>query len=189
LDYYLTSERFLDEEIDKYPPHTHGSNGKHGYADVEAIRVKFDEPSGPSVLLKECWDRYNIPMAVTEVHVHGSPHDQIRWFHYIWKTCVDLKNQGVDIKAVTAWAMFGSFGWSSLLTTNPGEYECGVFDIQPGYPAPTDYTDFLRRLSRDPNTSHRALSEKGWWESEERFQYRHFDEVSRQLNWPNRKTG
>ena len=169
LDYYATSERFLDEDMNKYPVHTHGSNGRHRYADVEAIRVRLDEPSGPKVLLQECWDRYKIPMAITEVHIHGSPEEQIRWFHKIWKTCVELRKEGVDMKAVTAWAMFGSFGWSKLLTESPGEYERGVFDVTEGYPAPTDYTNFLWKLSRKPEATHPALEEQGWWESEHRF--------------------
>lgn len=169
LDYYATSERFLDDDLSKYPPHTHGSNDKHRYADVEAIRVRLDEPHGPKVLLNECWDRYNIPIAITEVHIHGTPEDQIRWFYSIWKACMELKQRNVDVRAVTAWAMFGSFGWSKLLMDNRGEYERGVFDIQDGYPAPTDYTNFLWNLARNPNATHAALEEKGWWETEQRF--------------------
>lgn len=169
LDYYATSERFLDENLSKYPVHTHGSNGKHHYADVEAIRVRIDEPTGPKVLLQECWDRYQIPMAITEVHIHGSEHEQIRWFNRIWQTCLDLNSGGVDIRGVTAWAMFGSFGWSKLLTECPGEYERGVFDVQNGVPIKTAYTEYLKSLSMNPFIRHESFSEQGWWESEDRF--------------------
>jgi dTDP-4-dehydrorhamnose reductase len=168
-DYYATSERFLDENLNHYPPHVHGSNGRHRYADVEAIRIKLDEPHGPKVLLQECWDRYKIPIVITEVHIHGTAEDQIRWFNHIWSTCLELVKTGVDIKAVTAWAMFGSYGWSKLLTEPPGEYERGVFDLSPGYPKPTAYTRFLKALADDPYFKHPALYEKGWWELENRF--------------------
>ena len=132
VDYYLTSERFLDENISKYPANTHGTHGRHNYADVEAIRVKHNESSGPSVLFRECWDRYHIPMVVTEVHVHGNPSEQISWFNYIWRECLQLTREGVDIRAVTAWAMFGTYGWSKLLTESPGEYERGVYEVKDG---------------------------------------------------------
>jgi dTDP-4-dehydrorhamnose reductase len=173
-DYYITSERFLDETPDKYPSHTYGSNGKIRYADVEAIRVNHPEKHGPEVLLKESWERYKIPLAITEIHIHGAPEEQIAWFSYIWKACLQLKDEGVDIRAATAWAMFGSYGWSKLLTENPGEYERGVFDVSSGRPVATPYTDFLMRLAREAKLSHPPVG--GWWERSERFL---FDEMLR----------
>jgi dTDP-4-dehydrorhamnose reductase len=168
VDYYLTSERFLDENLEHYPSNTHGSNGRHQYADVEAIRVKHKEPSGPKILLKECWDRYQIPLAVTEIHIHGSPDEQIAWFTYIRNACLQLCEEGVDIRATTAWALFGSFGWSSLLTNCPGEYERGVYDVRTGQLVPTAYTRFIKALGRNLDISH-SFSSKGWWESKSRF--------------------
>jgi len=168
-DYYATSERFLDNNISCYPSYMHGSNGRHTYVDVEAIRIKLDERHGPSVLLKECWDRYKIPIAIREVHIHGNPDDQVRWFHHLWNTCLTLKGNGVDIRAVTAWAMFGSYGWSKLLTEYPGEYERGVFDLTCGEPATTSYTEYLQSLSQNPYFQHPAVYEPGWWQLENRF--------------------
>ena len=175
LDYYITSERFLDETPEKYPSHTYGSNGKHRYADVEAIRVQHEEKHGPKILLKECWERYKIPIAITEIHIHGTPEEQIAWFSYIWNACLQLNEKGIDIRAATAWAIFGSYGWSKLLTENPGEYERGVFDLSSGRPVSTPYTNFLERLSKNPNTAF-SPSMSGWWEMPERFL---FDEILR----------
>src|SRR5829696_2242966 len=36
LNYYITSDRFLDERKDRYPARAQGGNGRHEYADVEA---------------------------------------------------------------------------------------------------------------------------------------------------------
>lgn len=36
INRYVCGDRFIDERLDRYPPHTHGGNGKHQYADVEA---------------------------------------------------------------------------------------------------------------------------------------------------------
>ena len=46
FNYYVTSERYLDQNYQKYPPHTYGGNKMHRYADVEAVRVAHGEPSG-----------------------------------------------------------------------------------------------------------------------------------------------
>jgi dTDP-4-dehydrorhamnose reductase len=39
INHYLTSERYLDERLDRYPGVRPAGNGRHRYVDVEAIRV------------------------------------------------------------------------------------------------------------------------------------------------------
>jgi dTDP-4-dehydrorhamnose reductase len=39
INHYITSERWIDERIEKFPAHCIGGNGKEVYADVEAVRV------------------------------------------------------------------------------------------------------------------------------------------------------
>ncbi|RYZ19598.1 MAG: glycosyl hydrolase family protein, partial [Chitinophagaceae bacterium] len=56
FNHYLTSERFLDGRLNRYPKHTHGGNGKHRYADVEAVRMEMREEWGLKALLKEAWE-------------------------------------------------------------------------------------------------------------------------------------
>jgi dTDP-4-dehydrorhamnose reductase len=170
-DHYLTSERFLDQKMKQYPASCYGGNHKHRYADVEAIRVSHPEPWGLKVLLKECWDRYSIPMAVTEVHINGHADDQIRWFKQAWDTVIELNNEGLNISAVTAWALLGSYGWNKLLTIPHGHYEHGAFHLQHGEPKPTALVDFIKALTQNPEHSHPALSEKGWWQSDSRCLY------------------
>jgi dTDP-4-dehydrorhamnose reductase len=168
IDYYPTSERFLDENIEGYPESTHGTNGKHVYADMEALRVNHKKACGPLVLFNECWKRYHIPLAITEVHIHGSPFEQISWFNYIREKCLQLIRTGVDIQAITAWAMFGAFGWSKLLTENPGEYERGVFEINNGNLVSTPYTEYLKALIKSPETTCHSDCD-GWWTSPSRY--------------------
>ena len=66
LNHYLSGERYLDEHLTRYPAETHGGNGRDTYADVLAARVLRDGASGPGALLLECWERYGIPIAITE---------------------------------------------------------------------------------------------------------------------------
>lgn len=171
LDYYATSERYLDEALEIYPPETHGCNHFERYADVAAFRIRHNGFSGVEVLLRECRDRYALPIAITEAHINCDIDNQIRWFAYIRNACIRLMQEGVDIRGVTAWALFGSFGWNKLLTAPHGEYETGVFDIRSGVPVPTPMADYLMRLSEDPAYVHPAESEKGWWEQDDRFLY------------------
>lgn len=174
LDYYPTSERYLDENLDRYPMEKHGHNHRHRYADAEAIRVRHSEPSGPRVLLKEVWDRYKIPMVVTEVHINCDYDNQIRWFGEIRNTCINLIESGVDIRAVTTWAMLGSYGWNRLLTLPHGDYESGAFDVSTGTPVATPIADFIAKLAKDPDYIDPAMEQNGWWHDEERFFFEHY---------------
>lgn len=169
VDYYATSERYLDEAIERYPPSTHGSNHYEKYADVEAFRVRHNQRAGFNLLLQECWERYHIPIAVTECHLSCDFDNQIRWFAETRNSCAQLMRTGIDIRAITAWAMFGAFGWNDLLRSSYGDYESGVFDIRSGVPIPTPMADYLTRLSEDPDYIHPAEKEKGWWHREDRF--------------------
>jgi dTDP-4-dehydrorhamnose reductase len=170
-DHYLTSERFLDQKLKQYPHYSYGGNHRHRYADVEAIRVKHSIPSGLEVLLKECWERYEIPIVISEVHLNGSTDDQIRWFKHVWDVSQRLNAEGVQIAAVTAWALLGSFGWNNLLTIPDGHYEHGAFILKDNVVIATELVSFIRELSENPDASHTALEEKGWWQLESRCLY------------------
>jgi len=85
FNYYITSERYLDENLQKYPTHVHGGNGRHQYADVEVVRVPYPEKTGPMVLIREAWERLNLPIAITECHIHCTREEQMRWYADMWK--------------------------------------------------------------------------------------------------------
>jgi dTDP-4-dehydrorhamnose reductase len=169
FNHYVTSERFLDEKKHLYPRHTHGGNRRHSYADVEAVRIELDEEIGIKVLLREAWQRYKSPMAITEVHLHCHREEQLRWFKYVWKSCKELINSGIDIKGVTAWAMMGSWGWNRLLTAPKGDYEPGVFDMRGGSPRPTALTNYIKTINSSNDCSHHLAETDGWWQREGRY--------------------
>jgi dTDP-4-dehydrorhamnose reductase len=164
VNHYLTSERYLDESKEVYPDHTHGCNGKQTYADVEAVRVGSVCPSGVGQLLTEAWKRYKIPIAVTEVHLHCTREEQMRWLHQVWMVANKLSAEGISILAITPWALLGSFGWNRLLTERCGTYESGVFDCRGGYPRPTILADMIRAYSNNQQFVHMLLNTAGWWE-------------------------
>ncbi len=169
VNYYVTSERYLDENVMKYPSACHGGNSIHQYADVEAIRARVSEPTGFRVLMKELWNRYRIPIAVTEAHLHCAREEQLIWFMERYRDCKELLNEGLEIKAITSWAMLGSFGWSRLLTGAPFEYERGAFDVSSGKLRPTAMAALLRKLKEEGDFQSPATTKKGWWQLDNRF--------------------
>lgn len=171
FNYYITSERYLDENVTIYPEHSHGGNGKHRYADVEVVRVADLRPAGSYELLKEAWARFRLPIAITETHLGCSREEQLRWLQASWQTANKLIADGVDFKAVTAWALTGSYNWCNLLTENTGEYEPGVFDVGTGIVRPTALASMIRSLSLHRSFSHPVLDTPGWWERECRVIY------------------
>ena len=150
--------------MSKYPQHTWGGNGIYHYADVEAVRVSKPVVAGPYKLLKEAWERFKIPIAVTEVHLHCTREEQLRWFKQVYNDADSkLKNEGADISAITAWAVLGSFDWCTLLTKKLDCYEPGLFDVRAPHPRATALTKMVRSLSQGQQFNHPVLAEEGWW--------------------------
>ncbi|HKO88625.1 MAG TPA: family 1 glycosylhydrolase [Burkholderiales bacterium] len=170
INHYLTSDRYLDENLPHYPACFHGGNGRHAYADVEAVRMHHCEHDvGPESRLLEAWERYGRPLAVTEVHHGCSRDEQLRWLMEVWKACRNLKRRNVDVRALTLWSLYGSVDWNTLLTEKNDHYEAGAFDARSEPPRPTVLAKAARGLAREGQFDHPALDAPGWWRREERF--------------------
>lgn len=167
LNYYITSERYLDDDLESYPVHTHGGNGIHAYADVEAVRII--KPAGLKKLLQEAWHRFGLPIAITEAHLHCDEEDQGRWFKEIWDACCMARQSGVDIKAVTAWSLLGAYDWCNLLTKTELIYERGVFDVSENVLQPTLTATLIAQLANRGTCNHPYLDQKGWWHCNSRL--------------------
>lgn len=170
FNYYVTSERFLDHNLQHYPAHTLGGNGRQHYADVEAVRVNLTEPSGLYPLLNEAWKRYDLPLAITEVHLNSSSAEQLTWVQYIGETVERLRQEGADIRAITLWALTGAYGWDKLLADPvTGTYESGLLDLSAGNLEETDYKKLL--LGALQSTASGTQRHPGWWEQPGRIAY------------------
>jgi dTDP-4-dehydrorhamnose reductase len=171
IDHYLTSERFIDERCERYPEGARTSNDNHSYADVEAIRVVAEGVRGPEQLAADAWDRYHLPLAFTEAHNACTREEQLRWLKEVWDGAQRLRRVGVDVCAVTAWALLGAFDWNSLMTRRVGFYESGVFDIRGAGPRPTALAGLVRQLAMNGDAEHPVLDAPGWWHRQDRFVY------------------
>jgi dTDP-4-dehydrorhamnose reductase len=168
VNHYLTSDRFLDHRIRRYPAQAVGTNGTRAYVDVEAVRVLQPYISGFAGSLREAWDRYHIPLAITEVHNGCTRDEQMRWANDAWGTALSLRTEHIEIVAVTAWSLFGSQGWDTLLTGG-GKHECGVFDARGGEARPTAVANLIGQWSHGSNERHPVLAGRGWWDRDIRL--------------------
>jgi dTDP-4-dehydrorhamnose reductase len=171
INHYITSNRFLDERLERYPVHLHGTNGRHRYADTEAVRVRAEDPDELVGMMKDVWDRYKIPLAVTEVHIGSTRDDQLRWLAEVWEAAQIAKKEGVNIRAVTVWSLLGSYNWNSLVTRDDNYYEPGAFDLRSDSPRPTALAQMAGSLASGNDYDHPVLDEKGWWHRHERWLY------------------
>jgi dTDP-4-dehydrorhamnose reductase len=169
VNYYVTSERWLDHRPDRYPPHHRGIANGIPCADIEASRALATPTAGIAPLLSEVWERYRIPLAITEAHIDANREDQLRWLLEIWEAAQESRSNGVDLRAVTVWSLLGSFDWNSLVTQNKGYYEPGPFDVRSPEPRPTALARMMRELSAGSPLSHPVLRGQGWWRRPGRF--------------------
>jgi dTDP-4-dehydrorhamnose reductase len=164
VNHYITSDRYLDEERKRFPRCAWGGNGKHAYADIEAVRALPGYVPGITDALMDAWTRYRRPVAITEAHLGCTREEQLRWLHEVWQSAEHARECGADVVAVTAWALLGSFDWNSLLTRNAGHYESGAFDLRGPAPRATAVAEFVQELAANSPHRHRALLEEpGWW--------------------------
>ena len=192
INYYLTSDRYLDEDLSVYPEHTHGGNNRHAYADVESVRTP-QGIAGHTALLTDLWQRYGLPMAITEAHLGGTREEQLRWLNQTWLAANAAKTSGVDVRAVTVWSLLGAYNWHCLVTRDEGCYEPGTFDLRGPDPRPTVLADWCQaitqrqtlghlsdyaptptvqqRPSQSSLLQHPLLQQPGWWQRPEACLY------------------
>ncbi len=161
FNYYLTSERWLDHDCRRWPTWSHGGNGRHRYADVHAALA--GKLQGVEPLLGAAWARFGLPLAVTEVHLGGTRDEQLRWLVEVHDGASRARARGADVRAVTAWSMFGCYDWHALVTREDGVYEPGLYDVRGPRPRPTALARAVRALARGVRPDHPVLASPGSW--------------------------
>jgi dTDP-4-dehydrorhamnose reductase len=169
VNYYITSERWLDHRVERYPERYVGNYRNYLHADIETPRALATPTPGIGPLLQEAWERYGLPLAVTEAHIDANREDQLRWLLEIWEAAKQVRATGADIRAVTVWALLGSFDWNCLVTECRGYYESGPLDVRSALPRPTAVAALMRELSAGRPLSHPVLRGQGWWRRPGRF--------------------
>lgn len=168
IDYYLTSDRVIDHRLHLHPDEPVGGNGRRRYVDVAAVRSDVPhEKLGLASRITEVWERYRLPIVVTELHNGCTRDEHLRWFMEGWRTAQSLRRQGIDLRAVTSWSLFGARDWNSMLTRQEGYYECGAFDSRYNPPHPTIVANAISHLAKDGHFDHPVLDRPGWWQKDD----------------------
>ena len=171
LNHYASSDRFLDGRVASYPPEAIGGNGRDAYADVVASRVNAESSVTLEASLHSAWQRFGVPLAITEVHHGCTREEQVRWAVEIWDSVRRARSAGIDVRAMTAWALLGSYDWDSLVTRDASRYESGVFDLRSRAPRETALVRLFRAVARDEPYDHPVLDVPGWWHRPERLRH------------------
>lgn len=169
VNYYATSERWLDHRTERYPKDRCHEYDGVPHADIETPRVLATPTPGIGPLLQETWDRYGLPIAITEAHIDANREDQMRWLLEIWNAAKKVRAGGADVRAVTVWALLGSYDWNCLVTECRGYYEPGPFDVRGPEPRPTAVATLMRELSSGRPLTNPVLQGQGWWRRPGRF--------------------
>ena len=164
LNHYVTSERFLDDDLAAYSPHLYASNGKHSYVDTEVVRADPEQRLGVKKLLMQAWNRYHLPIAITEAHLGDAVDGQKRWLGEVWQQAEAALREGADIRAVTAWALFGLYDWHCLLARREDLHEPGAFNVSTGWPVATGLADMVRQLATGHPVTSLVPTGPGWWQ-------------------------
>lgn len=171
VNHYASSDRYLDDAV-----HLHAGRVPDitpdgvPFIDTEAVRACLECPVDAAGVLQDVWDRYGLPVAITEVHLGATREEQLRWLKEFWDGAVTLRARGVDVRAVTVWSLLGSFDWNALVTTAGTFYEPGPLDVRSRVPRRTALAYLMRDLSagRSRETDP-LLSLPGWWRRPDRL--------------------
>jgi dTDP-4-dehydrorhamnose reductase len=168
LNYYVTSDRFVDERLELYPAWSHGGSSEP-FADVHSAIADPAGISGHAWALRAAWERYRLPVALTEVHLGGPREEQLRWLAEAWAASCALRGEGVDVRALTVWSLLGAFDWHRLVTVEQGFYEPGPFDVRSARPRPTALAAMTRSLATTGTFEHPVLEGPGFWRRPDRI--------------------
>ena len=171
INHYVTSDRFLDHRTGLYPSRLRGGNGREDYVDTEAARMDLPlDQTGWAARRREAWQRYRRPIAITEAHLGCDDEDeQVRWLVEAWQAAGVLRAEGADIRAVTAWSLFGAMDWDSMLRHDRGRHEAGVWDVRESPPRPTRLAATVAALAREGRFDDPVLAQAGWWRRDDRL--------------------
>jgi dTDP-4-dehydrorhamnose reductase len=155
FNHYPHSERYV-----------FSADGETG--DVPAVYVAGEPPPAIGPLLRGAAERLRLPLAVGEVHVRAGERERVRWLAQHAHDVAALREDGVDVRAVGAWAAFGMVDWHSLLRRRDGATEDGIYTFAgpDGTPQPTAVADAVRVLAAGGHIDDGGV--RGWWERADR---------------------
>ena len=122
-----------------------------------AFRETEPEGDGFSELIKHYYDRYKVPIMITETSAVGSEEVRMRWLDSSVEHIRDLRQSGVPVIGYTWFPMFTMIDWRYRFGEDPLEnyyLELGLYRINRDAAKPrwleTPLVDKFRTMVRDP---------------------------------------
>jgi dTDP-4-dehydrorhamnose reductase len=170
VNHYACSDRYLDDAVDEYAGLRVGVTREGiAFVDTEAVRACLECAIDPAGVVEDAWERYAMPVAITEAHLGSTREEQLRWLKEFWDGALALRDRGVDVRAVTVWALLGSFDWNLMVTTTGDFYEPGPLDVRGRSPRRTALARLMRDLAAGRSTdAEPLLALPGWWRRPDR---------------------
>lgn len=81
--------------------------------DGEPVGVAYNGwDAGLRQVTEEFWERYGVPVFVSETGVEGEPKHLASWIDAVAALAVELRAEGVDLRGITWWPLFDFVDWS-----------------------------------------------------------------------------
>jgi beta-glucosidase/6-phospho-beta-glucosidase/beta-galactosidase len=114
LDYYAHSEWAFKPVATPVPPRGADHERHLEGPGVEGV-TPSPQPVGPAALAIDYWQRYGLPMTLSETNVRGAPADRATWLKYTLEQCEIAQAAGVPLEGYCWFPFIDSLDWNSLL--------------------------------------------------------------------------
>lgn len=96
-----------------------------------SIRQKrADAPAGLYKVAVEYYNRYGIPLMLTETSVDGQPLAREIWLDQMIDACAQLRAEGIPMLGMIWWPLIDSIDWDGALTHRVGKiHEVGLYSL------------------------------------------------------------
>ncbi len=127
LAYFRTDPQMPDViGLDYYP---------HSDWQIEMVRGQIkqrraDSPRGIYGVASDVYNRYGLPMMVTETSIDGPPIAREIWLHTMVEEIKQLRSEGVPLNGLIWWPLFDQIDWDGALTHRIGKlHRVGMFTL------------------------------------------------------------
>ena len=128
LEYFRTHPQTPDVLGLDYYPHCDWQLERHS----GGVRQKrADSPAGLYAVADAHWQRYGVPLMVTETSIEGKPINREIWLDQTIDDCARLRADGVPMLGVVWWPVIDHLDWDGAMTHRVGKlHEVGLFHLR-----------------------------------------------------------
>jgi len=110
-----------------YYPNSERALRRGAAGGIDDVPARFHRATSPRPLLRAAHERFGLPFGLSEAHINANEHARARWLYDRFDDLAALRDEGLPVRMLGAWAAFGLVDWDSLLTRREGFREDGVF--------------------------------------------------------------